>query len=109
MPDEKKAQHTVDDIDAEMATIVVDDIKSFFPEPGVKFRLLIGGNIVECALRKGACVSQKCASAEKRHEHLMLDCPGLTSLIDVQKGNRLVFSRQGSLYVVEETVYFTRG
>jgi len=108
MQDDKKVQHIITDVDVEMATLVLDEVKGFFPEHGVKFRLLVGGNLVECALRKGACVSQKCATSGKKHEHTMLDCAGINSLIDVQKGNRLVFSKQGSLYVVEEAVYFTR-
>jgi len=107
MQDEKKAEHTIDRTDAELATIILDDIKGFFPEPGVKFKLLAGGSLVECAVRKAACVAQQCP-VKDRHEHTILDCPSLSSLVDVQKGNRLVFSKKDSLYIVEEAVYFTR-
>jgi hypothetical protein len=108
MQDTQKVNHEITDVDAELATIILDEAKGFFPALGTKFKLLIGGNLIECVLNRIACVAQRCPMAKERHDHIVLECPSLSSLIDVQRGNRLVFSKMGSLYIVEETTYFTR-
>lgn len=97
-----RVSHTITDAEAGAGTIYVDDVREFFPEPGTWFRMLAGGCIVRCRVVITQC---RCGSGGA-HEHAVIECPGLSSLIDIRSGNRLVFGKSGSLYIVEEAVYF---
>jgi len=103
-----KVDHLVSEAESEISTLILDGEEGFFPGVETRFKLLVSGNLIECMLKKVDCTCKRCPDSGKRHEHIILECPGLSNLIDIQKGNRLVFSRHGSLYVIEEAVYFTK-